>query len=147
MLPQLATATFPSQIFWVVFGFFCVYGIMAFFAVPKLRKILDIRQLRIDTLLNVANKFNEKSEKIKKEAEDLLAKTKQDILKTEEELISELEQKSAEEKQKLSKGILENTNREMASLKISSEEVFKSVSSDLDELLDLALQKMGNQKP
>ena len=76
---------------------------MAFFAVPRLRKILDIRQLRIDTLLNVANKFNEKSEKIKKEAEDLLAKTKQDILKTEEELISELEQKSAEEKQKLSK--------------------------------------------
>lgn len=120
---------------------------MAFFAVPRLRKILGIRQLRIDTLLNVANRFNEKSEKIKKEAEDLLAKTKQDILKTEEELISELERKNTEEKKKLSEEILENTNREMASLKISSEEVFKSVSSDLDELLNLALQKMGNQKP
>lgn len=115
---------------------------MAFFAVPRLKKILNSRQSHIDNLLHTAKKFNEKSEKIEKEAEDLLIKTKKEILATEEGLISELEKKSLEEKQRISKEILENANKEIASLKISSEEVLKEMSSDLDEFLDLALQKM-----
>ncbi len=142
MLPQLATGTFPSQIFWVVIGFFCVYGILAFFAVPRLKKILDGRQSHIDSLLNAAKKFNEKSVRIEKEAGDLLMRTKKQILATEEGLINELEKKSFEEKQRISKEILENANEEIASLKISSEETFKEMSSDLNEFLDLALQKM-----
>ena len=146
MLPQLATETFPSQIFWVVLGFFCVYGVMAFFAVPKLKRILDSRENHINDLLDVAEKLNEKSAKIEKESNELLSKTKQEILDTELRLVEKLEKKSSEEKQRLSEEILENANNEMASLKVSSEEVFKDISSDLDELLDLALQKIGGRK-
>ena len=146
MLPQLNAATFPSQIFWVVVGFFCVYGIMAFFAVPRLKKILDQRSKYVGNLLDVAKKFNEKSEKIEKEAEDLLTKTKKEILATEENLIGVLEKRSFEEKQRISKEILENANKEVASLKVSSEDTFKEMASNLDEFLDLALQKMRNQK-
>ena len=146
MLPQLNAATFPSQIFWVVVGFFCVYGIMAFFAVPRLKKILESRQSHIDNLLNVAKKFSEKSERIEKEAEDLLTKTKREILAAEENLIGVLEKRSFEEKQRISKEILENANKEVASLKVSSEDTFKEMASNLDEFLDLALQKIRDQK-
>lgn len=145
MLPQLATATFPSQIFWVVLGFFCVYGIMTFFVVPRLKKILSSRKSHIDDLLDIAEELHKKSEKIEKETEDLFTNTKQEILEAEEKLISELERKSLGEKQKLSKEILENTNREIASLKISSEEAFEAASSDLEEILDLAMQKVGRK--
>jgi len=146
LLPQLNASTFPSQIFWVVIGFFCVYGIMSFFAVPRLKRILDDRRLHIDSLLSVAKKFGEKSEKIEKEAEDLLAKTKREILVAEEKLTGELEKRSLGEKQRISKEILENANKEIDSLKISSEETFKSMSSDLDELVGLALQKIEGRK-
>ena len=111
-----------------------------------MKKILENRQSHVDNLLSVAKKFSKQSETIESEAKSLLSKTKQDILKAENQLINELEQKNSREKQKLSKEILENTNREIASLKVSSEEAFKVASSDLDELLDLALQKMGSRK-
>lgn len=146
MLPQLATGTFPSQIFWVVLGFFCVYGIMAFFAVPRLKKILDKRESHINGLLDVAQKLGEKSAEIEKESGELLSKTKQEIFDAETKLIEELEKRNSKEKQRLSEEILENTSKEISSLKVSSEEAFKDISSDLDELLDLALQKIGNRK-
>ncbi|MBO4405422.1 MAG: hypothetical protein J5821_01695 [Alphaproteobacteria bacterium] len=146
MLPQLASETFPSQIFWVVLGFFCVYGFMSFFAAPRLKKILDQRRSHVDNLLDIARRFSEKSEKIEQEANDLLAKTKQDIYADEAKLIEELEKKSSEEKQKISEEILRRTKSEIALLNASSEEVFKEVSADLDQFLDLALQKMEDQK-
>ena len=118
---------------------------MAFFAVPRLKKILDDRKSHIDRLLSVAREFSEKSEKIERKAERLLDKTKQDIFEAEEKLINELERENLEEKKRLSEEILENTNEQIASLKSSSQEVFKSVSSDLDEFVSLALQKIESR--
>lgn len=146
MLPQLATATFPSQIFWVVLGFFLVYGIMAFFAVPRLKKILSDRQLYVDNLLEIAKRFNEKSEMLENEAENSFMSVKQEILNAEVKLVEELERRCSEERERISKEIFESANREMSALKISSEEVFNEVSFDLDELTDIALQKVGSKK-
>ena len=123
-----------------------IYGFMTFYAVPKLKKILEGRQSHIDSLLDVAKKFNEKSAQLKAEAESSFTKIKKEILSAEEELVGDLEKKNSEEKQKISKEIFENANREISALKDSSEEVFNNISSDLDELLDVALQKIGNQK-
>ena len=100
----------------------------------------------MDNLLDIARRFSEKSEKIEQEANDLLAKTKQDIYADEAKLIEELEKKSSEEKQKISEEILRRTKSEIALLNASSEEVFKEVSADLDQFLDLALEKMEDQK-
>ena len=119
---------------------------MSFFAAPRLKKILDQRRSYVDNLLDVAKKFNEKSEKIEKEASDLLAKTKQEIYNGEAKLIEELEKKSSEEKQRISEEILSHTKNEVASLNASSEEVFKEVSDDLDQFIDLALQQMESKK-
>lgn len=146
MLPQLATATFPSQIFWVVIGFFCVYGIISFVAVPRLKKILDDRRSRVDGLLDAAEKFKKKSEKIEKESRKLIEKTKKEAFVAEEKLVNELEKKSFEEKQGISKEILENADKEIASLKISSEEALQNMSSNLDDLLDLAFQRIGKRR-
>ncbi len=119
---------------------------MAFFAVPRLRKILGDRQSYVDNLLDVAKKFNEKSEKLGKESRNLLAETKQIIYRDEARLIEELNKKNAEINRKISQSVLEQRNREIASLSDSSEEVFKEVSADLDELVNLAMQKVEGQK-
>lgn len=119
---------------------------MSFFAAPRLKKILDRRHGYVDNLLDVAKKFNEKSERVEREAADLLAKTKQEISGNEARLIEELEKKSSEEKQRISEEILSRTKNEIASLSDSSEEVFKEVSADLDQFLDMALQKMESRK-
>lgn len=119
---------------------------MAFFAVPKLKKILDDRENHINGLLDVAGKLGKKSEKIEKESSELLSKTKQEIRCDEAKLIEELEKKSSDEKQRISEEILSHTKSEVASLNASSEEVFKEVSGDLDQFIDLALQKMEGKK-
>lgn len=119
---------------------------MAFVVVPRLRKILGDRQTHVDNLLDVAKKFSEKSETIENEAKSLLSKTKQGILEAEEKLVSDLEQRNSQEKRRLSEEILGNANAEIAALRSSSEEAFKSVSSDLDEFLELALKKIRSQE-
>ena len=119
---------------------------MAFVAVPRLKKILDDRQSHVDNLLNVAERFSEKSAAIENEAKNLLSKTKKDILSEEEKLVADLDQRNSQEKRRLSDEILKNANKEIAALKASSEEAFENVSSDLDEFLELALQRIGNQK-
>jgi len=119
---------------------------MSLFAVPRLKKILDSRESYVGGLLDIARRFSEKSEKIEKDAGEVIAKARRNVLKTEEKLVCDLEKKNFEEKQRLSREATASINNEVASLKASSEEAFGSISSDLDDLLDLALQKVGSQK-
>ena len=146
MLPQLATETFASQIFWVVLGFFCVYGFMHCFAVPKLRKILEERQFYVDDLVKTAELFEKESLKIEKESKDLLAETRRKILEEETKVIEEMESASMKEKKRISNDILGRAKEEVASLDANSEEVFNEVSRDIDNLLDLALNKVRSHK-
>lgn len=142
MLPQLATETFISQIFWVVLGFFCVYGLMHFFAVPKLKRILEDRQGYVDELVNSAKLFEEESKKIEKESEELLSETRKKILSEETKFVEKIENASMEEKKKIANDILKRTEEEIVLLDADTDQVFKEVSADLDVLLDLASDKV-----
>lgn len=146
MLPQLATETFASQIFWVVLGFFCVYGFMHCFAVPKLRKILEERQLYVDDLVKTAELFEKESLKIEKESKDLLSETRRKILEEETKVVEEMESANREEQKRISNDILYRSKKEVASLDTDTEEVFNEVSRDIDDFLDLALNKVRSHK-
>ena len=142
MLPQLATSTFPSQVFWVILGFVCVYIFMSGFAVPKLKKVLDRRNSHIDKALKAAETLRAESEKLEKDAEEALAKVQREALSAEKTLMDEFDLKNQQEKQKLDDKMSAKVKKEIDSLKISSQDAFEKLSSDLDEILDLAMDKI-----
>ncbi len=65
-MPQLDTAMYPTQLFWLVVTFGILYLVLARIALPGIRKLLDERQQRIDD--NLA-----RAEKLKGEAEAAVA--------------------------------------------------------------------------
>lgn len=147
MLPQLDTTTFHSQIFWVVWGFVCVYVFIATVATPQLKRIFENRQKHVDDLCEVAKNLKEESERLQITSNEILEKVKNEIYETETKLLNDFDKKNSEEKLKLTEEFSEAAKNEVSSLKLSSQEVLHEVSTDyLDKFLDLAMQKLENTK-
>ena len=73
VFPPLDTATFPSQIFWLVIFFGLLYLLMSKWALPKLAAILDGRASRIEGDLAKAQALKDETENAIKAYEKALA--------------------------------------------------------------------------
>ena len=71
--PPLDTATYPSQLFWLILFFAGLYFLMSRFALPRLGTILDNRKARIDGDLARAQALKEETENALKSYEKALA--------------------------------------------------------------------------
>jgi F-type H+-transporting ATPase subunit b len=60
-LPQLDTALFPAQLFWLAVSFALLYALMAFVALPSVRRTQDKRAAVISDDLAAAAKANEEA--------------------------------------------------------------------------------------
>jgi F-type H+-transporting ATPase subunit b len=71
-VPQIETATFVSQIFWLIVAFATLYYLLSRRALPRLAEVLEARQDRIAADLDEA-------ERLRREAEEALASYQQVI--------------------------------------------------------------------
>ena len=106
-MPQLETATYISQFFWLIICFISLWGMMSLFIVPKIENILEQRRLKIDDYVQKAEELNkealqslEKYEraiaKARENADELLSKNKVALEKNVTEKRLEMEQKLAQ---------------------------------------------------
>jgi|DewCreStandDraft_4_1066084.scaffolds.fasta_scaffold02066_23 F-type H+-transporting ATPase subunit b len=72
-LPQLDTATFPSQIFWLIVSFFLLYRLLKTKAIPRIADILETRQDRIGADLDRAAKLRADAEAALKKHDAVIA--------------------------------------------------------------------------
>ena len=142
MLPQLATGTFASQIFWMVVGFVCVYVFLDTFASPKLKKILDSRENCVRTATEEAKMLKSEADVLVNETSDLLQRVRTDILREEAIAVADIDKGNQKQKRQISDKISKKVNSEREALKASSKEIFEEISENLDELLDLAAGKI-----
>ena len=97
-MPQLETATYISQFFWLIVCFISLWLMMLLFIVPKIEDILEQRRLKIDD-------YVQKAEDLNKEALQSLDKYEKAIAKAREEADLKLTknkaalEKTAKEKQ------------------------------------------------
>ncbi len=76
-MPQLDTATFPSQLFWLVVCFLFLYFILSFIAVPKISRALVKRKETIEEKINKANTYREHAEDLLAEYEKILTQARE----------------------------------------------------------------------
>jgi F-type H+-transporting ATPase subunit b len=95
-MPQLDFTSFASQIFWLLITFGTLYFIMAKFALPGVREVLQNRQIRIDEDLK-------KAEKLKNEAQLAEADFTSAVISAKEKalgILADVRQKVASESEK-----------------------------------------------
>ena len=88
-------STFLPQIFWLVITFTLLYVVMARSALPKVGRVLEERQNRIDSDLEQAETFRTESEKLEADYERLTAEARAKALAEREKVEAVLSEKQS----------------------------------------------------
>ncbi len=63
-MPQLDLSTFPSQIFWLAVFFVVLYLLMTKLAIPRIERVIDERQRRVEGDLDKAGQMKAEAEAV-----------------------------------------------------------------------------------
>ena len=75
-MPQFNVTSFPSQIFWLVVSFAVLYFLMATLVLPRIGKIVEGREVKIQADLDAAQKANDAARVAAAEQEKALAEAR-----------------------------------------------------------------------
>lgn len=76
-MPQLDTTTFPSQLFWLCVSFAALYFIIAYIALPKITRVLEVRDETLKDKINRASLYREEAESLLTDYEATLNEARQ----------------------------------------------------------------------
>jgi F-type H+-transporting ATPase subunit b len=141
-MPQLDTSTFAPQLVWLAISFIALYALMAKWALPRIRTILDERRRRIDGDLAKAAQMKEEAEAVIKMYERALAEARADAQATLRETIETLNAEAAQRQRKLAVSLAAETaaaeariaearNRAMADLREVAVDVMRAAAQKL----------------
>lgn len=110
-MPQFDVATFPTQIFWLVVSFILMYLLMSRVALPRINRVLEERQRRIDDNLDRAQTLKEEADAAAAEYERVLEQARESaraaIAEASQEMADEANQRRAELEARLAAEIKE----------------------------------------
>lgn len=76
-MPQLDTASFPSQLFWLLVCFLALYFILSYIALPKIARVLEKREETLMEKINKASTYRERAEDLLASYEKTLAEARE----------------------------------------------------------------------
>lgn len=142
-MPQLAVETFPSQIFWVLIGFFAVYVFMSTVIAPKIEKTLENRSSHIGSLVKRAEQLENDAKIIEKNALDALERAEVDATTAESKLIASFREQSIKEKEALYEVFSKQSRSKSKLLSEEVEKCFADISNDMDDIISTAIHKIN----
>ena len=114
-LPQLDLLTFPSQIFWLIVGFFVLFYLMKNAALPRIASVLEERADAIADDLDKAEEFKRRAEEAEQAYEQALidarAKATQIAAETRAEIQKEVDAATAKADAEISARTAESEKR------------------------------------
>ncbi len=108
-MPQLDLSTFPSQIFWLAVFFAVLYLLMAKLAIPKIERVIDKRQRRVEDDLDKAGQMKSEAEAVIAAYEKALADARHQAQLTMKETSDQLAALAAERQRQAGAVIAERT--------------------------------------
>jgi F-type H+-transporting ATPase subunit b len=110
-VPQIDTATFASQIFWLIVAFVTLYYLLSRRALPRLVEVLEARQDRIAADLDEAERLRREAEAALASYQVVIAKAQEDahalLAETQTRLQTESAKRQAELEVRLSEQLSE----------------------------------------
>ena len=144
-MPQLDPSSYASQTFWLILTFVLLFIFVNLFFFPKIIKIKENRERKINDLLNGAKKNNEMSNYVKNKLDLDFDEAK----KKADEIVYKSLHKSREEIEKK----IENLNRDLeeknssliVSLEKNKKKVIDNISEYSFELSNIIYKKLLNE--
>jgi F-type H+-transporting ATPase subunit b len=132
-MPQLDSATWLSQIVWLAITFTVLLILMWGVALPKVRRVLEDRQSKIDGDLQEAERFKNEAEEALKAYEAALAKARSDAHAIAAEMSAKVASESASKRTELETRLAEESRKAEA-------RIAKARTDALDSVRDVAAE-------
>ena len=132
-MPLIETHSYISQLFWLIVSFTLLYFLLSKICIPKITKILELRDSKINGAIEKARILQEEAIKLREDYESKLAaatNTKNAILdKTLHEIIIDIENKNIESEQKFAK-ILADAEKKLESFAHDSTNAIQDIAKN-----------------
>ena len=149
-MPQFDISTYPSQIFWLVIVFSCMYLVILKFIVPASEKIFAARQQALDEYTDSATMIAERTKKIQENYDTGFNQILMVIKNVEQEAVLKLDKLLIEKQlileQELAKEVALATNETkeiIESFKLTKESIIIELASSI--LQKIILQPSDSQ--
>lgn len=141
-MPQLDTATFSSQLFWLGVCFVALYLILAYVLMPRITEILENRDSIREKNINMASAYREEAEGLLREYESLLAQTRQEAHEKYQEVVAATAFGIAEKKKKMFEKFQERLHVAEQDLYRARVEASSEMQTVVQEIADDILRKL-----
>lgn len=142
-MPQLATETFASQLFWLALTFIVLYLIMSRAALPRIAAAIENRRDRIASDLDTAARLKEETDEVISTYEAELAEARSKAHQIATETRDRINQQLAEERAEVEERLAERTaaaERHVAEVKAKALAEVDSAAADATaEIVDLLI--------
>lgn len=145
-MPQLASETFASQIFWVLLGFALVYFFVSSVVFPGLQGIMRNRAAHIESLLKSAETVRREVDDIERELRNALETAQMEATRKESQLMSDFLERSRKQKIAFSERMNRESKERSKALEESAATAFQEVLKSSDDFVAQALQAMSRSE-
>tara|TARA_B100000029_G_C17412333_1_gene901230 strand:- start:343 stop:834 length:492 start_codon:yes stop_codon:yes gene_type:complete len=145
-MPQLNPEFFITQLFWLVVTFSFLLVFLWRISLPRIGKVLEKRDKKINDDIAAAKKLQEDAEKIQKEIEEKVREVKisnADLIKT---TSLNLLEKSNEELRNLDNDLNKKIENSSISIEKNKTESMKQIEKQIIEITKLTLSKISDIK-
>lgn len=142
-MPQLNSATFVSQIFWLIVSFSVMWFLVANVITPKIADIVQQRQRKIDDYLLAADKFRQTAEDLVSRYDNAVKKAEQASVLAWAEAKDQLEEQSKKMRADMTERLQASMDKNEKELSQIKSEINSQVNSLAVDLAMQVLQKMN----
>ena len=148
-MPQLDLTTWPTQIFWLIISFTSFFIIIRFLITPKIKNVIDNRNLQIESDIEQSKKINAKIINIREEYDKSILEAKEKALQQTKEAINfanvEIEKKELEISKKI-ENKFKNHEKQLLNEKLKIKQnleklVIDTTISTVSKITDINLKK------
>jgi F-type H+-transporting ATPase subunit b len=139
-MPQLDFANYPflSQIFWLALSFALLYYFAAKYILPRISKIIEMRESKISQAISEAEKIKAQAENYLNSNKSILNEAKEESYRLIAETQSKIDKKLKSETEKLDIKLNEKlalSNSEISSLKQTLKKEISKAAADISNKL------------
>ena len=143
-MPQLDPEFFISQLFWLIVSFSFLLFFLWRVSLPRISKVLEKRENKINNDIESAKKYQSEAEKIQNQIDNSLKQAKEDTSDLINNSLSDFQEKASEELSILDKQLEKKVESSSLEIKKSTSESFEKIHDQIYEITKLTLSKISN---
>ena len=143
-MPQLDPEFFISQLFWLIVSFSFLLFFLWRVSLPRISKVLEKRENKINNDIESAKKYQSEAEKIQNQIDNSLKQAKEDTSDLINNSLSDFQEKASEKLSILDKQLEKKVESSSLEIKKGTSESFEKIHNQIYEITKLTLSKISN---